>query len=168
MNKRFIAVILVLLVFAPACFAASINIIVCQEESSSEVVLPIRRISEEMESVIIETLFDDGHIVTNEKLVNAENREAGIRNGLLSARESYMDYFVVIETRYTGNSVETPNKVSLDVIENVEITIRNVRTDAEVYHMVLTPEVKAKESGTQGIVRFGKEIARKIGMESRG
>ncbi|MCQ2982795.1 MAG: hypothetical protein MJ178_08585 [Treponemataceae bacterium] len=166
MWKRNIAVVLsVLFVSVQSISAAAINMIVCQEEADASIVLPVRKTSQQIETVILDALFDSGHIVTNENIVNGETRESGIRAGLLSARDSYMDFYVVVTTHYTGESVDAPGKVSLESIKDVELTIRRIRTDAIVCQETIVPVQKAKETSSQGVDRFGKELAYKICRE---
>ncbi len=166
MLKRTLAAAFCLLcVSAQACFAAAITMILCQEESDSQVELPVRKISETMESVIMDTLFDNGHIVTNENICCGDSIDVSVRNGLYAAQDSYMDYYVVISVHFTGESVASPSKVSLKALENVEVTVRKIRSDAVVYQEVITPEVNARETESQGVTRFGSEIALKICKE---
>lgn len=163
MRKRSIAVLIgVLCLTVQNLSAAAINMIVCQKEADASIVLPVRKTSQQIETAILDTLFDSGHIVTNETIATGDTMESGIAAGFRSACDSYMDFYVIVTAHFTGESGENTGTISLDSIKNVELTIRKIRTDTIVCQKTIVPVTKAKETESQAVSRFGKELAAEI------
>ena len=162
---RNLIVVLILILNVINAYGMNVSILILQKDGPEKV----SEASRVFENQILNTLFDNGHIVSNEPISLYENYEMAIFNGFNSAVDGFMDYFVEITLEYDLAKSKTPDGVSLENIKNVQYTIKKVSTGSDFYKSgEILPNRESVSNQFTGFNKFACEIADKINLNLNG
>ncbi|WP_428771132.1 hypothetical protein V1L52_04620 [Treponema sp. HNW] len=142
----------------PACVSASsVSIFMCQKNSDVEA---LRASTLMIESGILETLFDRGHIVSSgEPAVFDSDIQEAAQKALKSSAEGFFEFMVQINVTYKDKMPENPAKIVFDDIENVDWRIVRVRNNRDIQEKRnIIPAKFENENDTQALRRFAQEL----------
>ena len=93
--------------------AANISILVNQQNAIEEGTEQsgIYETTQVIENLILDSLFNYGHIVSNEPIVVCSKWEEANINAIFSAAEGYVDYYVVVTIEYDVSQSINPTVV---------------------------------------------------------
>lgn len=162
---RNLIIVMILLFNVINAYGMNVSILILQKDGAEK----ISESSRVFENHILNTLFDNGHIVSNEPISLYKDYEMAVYNGFNSAVEGFMDYFVEITLEYDLTKSKNPDGVSLENIKNVQYTIKKVSTGSEIYKSgEILPNRESVSNQYVGFNNFALEIADKINLNLNG
>lgn len=162
---RNLIIVMILLLNVINAYGMNVSILILQKDGAEK----ISESSRVFENHILNTLFDNGHIVSNEPISLYKDYEMAVYNGFNSAVEGFMDYFVEITLEYDLTKSKNPDGVSLENIKNVQYTIKKVSTGSEIYKSgEILPNRESVSNQYVGFNKFACEIADKINLNLNG
>lgn len=164
-HKGYITVLTFLLLNVINLYGLNVSILIFQKDG-------IEKVSESsrvFENQIMNTLFDYGHIVTNETISLYENYEMASVNGFNAAVDGFMDYFVEIKLEFDISQSKNPEAVSLENLKSVDYVIKKVSTGEIFYKSEeISPNKTSVSNQYVGFNRFACEIADNINLKISG
>lgn len=164
-NIRYIFILIILLLSMINLYGMNVSFLIIQKNGLEKV----SESSRVFENQIMNTLFDCGHIVTNEPISLFENYETATINGFNAAVDGFMDYFIEIEVDYDLSKSKNPEAVLLENVKSVEYRIKNVLTGTVFFESgKIFPNKEVVSNQFVGFNKFACEIADKITMKLNG
>ena len=151
MNKRKFLVIFIMFTFALSLsWAANISILVNQQNAIEEGTEQsgIYETTQVIENLILDSLFNYGHIVSNEPIVVGSKWEESNRNAIFAAVEGYVDYYVLVTIEYDVSQSTNPTGVIIENIDSITATVTNIWTNKVIEQLKIT-DLKSKGNETQ-------------------
>ena len=127
-TKILLSIILFLLI-STSVFGLNLSVLVVQKNGTEK----ISESSKIFENQILNTLFDMGHIVSNEPIALYENYLYAHDKAIESALNGYVDYYIEIIVEFNIEKSNNPEGITLDNIESVEYEIKNVYSGEVLY-----------------------------------
>ena len=115
-TRFYLMILSFLLLNVISLYGLNVSILIFQKDGIDKV----SESSRVFENQIMNTLFDYGHIVTNETISLYENYDMASVNGFNAAVDGFMDYFVEIKLEYDISQSKNPEAVSLENLKSVD------------------------------------------------
>lgn len=149
--KRFILSCAIIFIFAGFIFANSISVLISQKTSQAEDVFESSRL---FEDGIINYLFDNGFIVSNEPVCLEEDFLESFQIALDEAQKGYFKYLIAFHVNLNS---ENGN------IKDAEWSLFEVKTAKQIAKgKSLAPEVKSKTETEKIIKQFAEQNCREF------
>ncbi len=164
-NLKKIILLTALFLVSFCLYGKNVSIMILQNNGSDK----ITEASKVFENLVLNTLFDCGHIVTNEPISLIEDYDFASEKGFDAAVNGFMDYFIEIEIEYDREKSSNPDAVLLENVKSVEYVIKNVR-DGSVFYKSgkMLPNLEMVSNQFVGFNKFACEIADKINLKLNG
>ena len=161
-NIKFFIMIILLLGVVFSVYGRNISVLIIQKDGLEKV----SEASKVFENQIMNTLFDYGHIVTNETISLYENYEMASVNGFNAAVDGFMDYFIEVILEYDISKSNNPEAIAIENIRSVEYTIKSVY-DGSIYFKSgkVVPNLDIVTNQYVGFNKFACEIADSINLK---
>ena len=164
-TRFYLMILSFLLLNVISLYGLNVSILIFQKDGIDKV----SESSRVFENQIMNTLFDYGHIVTNETISLYENYDMASVNGFNAAVDGFMDYFVEIKLEYDISQSKNPEAVSLENLKSVDYVIKKVSTGEVFYKSeVISPNKATVSNQYVGFNRFACEIADNINLKISG
>lgn len=123
MKKKLLVFILVLSTFY-SLFAVNTSLLVIQKNGLETVSAATKTIENE----ILDTLFEEGHIVSNSPIIKSSEYDEKSPEAFFDALEGCMDYFVEVTINYDLKDSKFPDGLLVSNISYIHYSIKNVWT----------------------------------------
>ena len=146
-------------------FGLNVSILVVQNNGTDK----ISEASKVFENQVLNYMFDNGHIVSNEPISLFENYETDSIKGFDAAVDGFVDFYVEIIIDYDMDKSSNPEAVILSNIRSVKYVIKKVNDGTVFFESEkLIPNLNGISNQNVGFNNFATKIAENINSKLSG
>lgn len=146
-------------------FGLNVSILVVQNNGTDK----ISEASKVFENQVLNYMFDNGHIVSNEPISLFENYETDSIRGFDAAVDGFVDFYVEIIIDYDMDKSSNPEAVILSNIKSVKYVIKKVNDGTVFFESEkLIPNLNGISNQNVGFNNFATKIAENINSKLSG
>lgn len=146
-------------------FGLNVSILVVQNNGTDK----ISEASKVFENQVLNYMFDNGHIVSNEPISLFENYEIDSIKGFDAAVDGFVDFYVEIIIDYDMDKSSNPEAVILSNIRSVKYVIKKVNDGTVFFESEkLIPNLNGISNQNVGFNNFATKIAENINSKLSG
>lgn len=166
--KKLVKLLSIFIIFfcsANNMFGLNVSILVVQNNGTDK----ISEASKVFENQVLNYMFDNGHIVSNEPISLFENYETDSIKGFDAAVDGFVDFYVEIIIDYNMDDSSNPEAVILSNIRSVKYIIKKVNDGTVFYESKkLIPNLNGISNQNVGFNNFATKIAENINSKLSG
>ena len=121
---KFVLSFVLFMLVSYSIYGLNLSVLVVQKNGTEK----ISESTKIFENQILNTLFDMGHIVSNEPIAMYENYLYAQDKAIEAALDGFIDFYIEVIVEYDIQKSTNPEGVTLDNIKSVEYEIKNVFT----------------------------------------
>lgn len=166
--KKLVKLLSIFIIFfcsANNMFGLNVSILVVQNNGTDK----ISEASKVFENQVLNYMFDNGHIVSNEPISLFENYETDSIKGFDAAVDGFVDFYVEIIIDYNMDDSSNPEAVILSNIRSVKYIIKKVNDGTVFFESEkLIPNLNGITNQNVGFNNFATKIAENINSKLSG
>lgn len=166
--KKLVKLLSIFIIFfcsANNMFGLNVSILVVQNNGTDK----ISEASKVFENQVLNYMFDNGHIVSNEPISLFENYEIDSIKGFDAAVDGFVDFYVEIIIDYDMDDSSNPEAVILSNIKSVKYIIKKVNDGTVFFESEkLIPNLNGISNQNVGFNNFATKIAENINSKLSG
>lgn len=162
---KLLSIFIIFFCFANNMFGLNVSILVVQNNGTDK----ISEASKVFENQVLNYMFDNGHIVSNEPISLFENYEIDSIKGFDAAVDGFVDFYVEIIIDYNMDDSSNPEAVILSNIRSVKYIIKKVNDGTVFFESEkLIPNLNGITNQNVGFNNFATKIAENINSKLSG
>ena len=162
---KLLGIFIIFFCFANNMFGLNVSILVVQNNGTDK----ISEASKVFENQVLNYMFDNGHIVSNEPISLFENYDTDSIRGFDAAVDGFVDFYVEIIIDYDMDDSSNPEAVILSNIRSVNYIIKKVNDGTVFFESEkLIPNLNGISNQNVGFNNFATKIAENINSKLSG